>query len=59
MLYAVNLARHTEQGWQDAALPDDFSNIAELLRLDTETARRIVGEPVAREADAELTRAGA
>ncbi len=59
VLYAVNLARHAEQGWHDPALPDDFSNIAALLRIDTETVRRIVGEPAAREVDRELNRVGA
>jgi len=46
-LYAVNLARHVEHGWDDAALPDDFKNIADLLHIDAEAARRIVGDPAA------------
>ena len=32
---AVNLARHAANGWDDAALPDDYRDIAELLKLDT------------------------
>jgi HD-like signal output (HDOD) protein len=30
---AVDLARHSANGWDDAALPDDYKGIAELLRL--------------------------
>lgn len=47
VLYAVNLARHTDHGWDNAALPDDFKNIADLLRIDVDMARRICGEPEA------------
>lgn len=31
---AVRLARHSAQGWHDAALPDDIHAIADLLHLD-------------------------
>lgn len=31
---AVRLARHSAQGWHDAALPDDFREIAELLHME-------------------------
>lgn len=31
---AVRLARHSANGWRDAALPDDFHDIAELLHMD-------------------------
>jgi hypothetical protein len=31
---AVRLARHSAQGWHDAALPDDFHDIAEFLHMD-------------------------
>ena len=31
---AVRLARHSANGWRDAALPDDFSEIAELLHME-------------------------
>lgn len=34
--YAVDLARHSANGWDDAALPDDYKAIAELLRLPVE-----------------------
>ena len=30
---AVNLARHSANGWDDAALPDDYKDIGELLRI--------------------------
>jgi len=30
---AVNLARHSANGWDDAALPDDYTDIGELLRM--------------------------
>ena len=30
---AVNLARHSANGWDDAALPDDYKDIGELLRM--------------------------
>lgn len=30
---AVNLARHSANGWDDAALPDDFKDIRELLHV--------------------------
>ncbi|OGS99657.1 MAG: metal-dependent hydrolase [Gallionellales bacterium RIFCSPLOWO2_12_FULL_59_22] len=33
---AANLARHSANGWDDAALPDDFNEIAELLRIPAE-----------------------
>ncbi len=36
--YAVDLARHSANGWDDAALPDDYAGIAELLRITVEEA---------------------
>lgn len=42
---AVNLARHSANGWDDAALPDDYRDIAELLRMDIDRVKRIVGVP--------------
>ena len=30
---AVNLARHSANGWDDAALPDDYKDISDLLRI--------------------------
>jgi hypothetical protein len=34
---AVNLARHSANGWTDAALPDDFAAIEKLLHISHET----------------------
>lgn len=45
VLLAVNIARHSANGWEDAALPDDYQEIAQLLRVDIKKARRIVGAP--------------
>jgi len=46
VLLAVNLARHSNNGWDDAALPDDYTEIAEFLRVDVERAKLIIGVPV-------------
>lgn len=43
---AVNLARHSAQSWNDAALPDDFRDVAELLRVDVDKVMRMVGAPL-------------
>jgi hypothetical protein len=40
---AVNLARHSAKGWDDAALPDDYDAIAELLRIKPSKVMEIVG----------------
>jgi len=40
---AVNLARHSANGWNDAALPDDYEDIAELLNLKVSDIKIIVG----------------
>jgi HD-like signal output (HDOD) protein len=37
---AVDLARHSSNGWRDAALPDDFKEIRDLLRISQETLVR-------------------
>ncbi len=36
VVLASNLARHSARGWDDAALPDDFKDIGELLRMPAE-----------------------
>lgn len=41
---AVNLARHSANGWDDAALPDDYRDIGELLHLPPEQAMMMVKE---------------
>ena len=52
---AVRIARHTQHGWDNAALPDDFHDIAELLNVSERVARgfvykidqgRLQGDPV-------------
>ncbi len=37
VLLAVNLARHSANGWEDAALPDDFAAIEKLLHVNHDT----------------------
>lgn len=37
VILAVNLARHSANGWTDAALPDDFSAIEKLLHVNHNT----------------------
>jgi len=39
---AVQVARHTEQGWDNAALPDDIAEVAELLNLSEPTTQRLL-----------------
>ncbi len=47
---AVNLARHSATGWDDAALPVDYRDIGELLRIDPERVKVLVGvTPAAQE----------
>lgn len=50
---AVRLARHSSHGWDDAALPDDFTDIGQLLNITPEAVRQRIGlEPMpAREAE--------
>lgn len=43
---AVDLARHSANGWDDAALPDDYIAIEELLHISHETLVRKLGIPV-------------
>jgi len=42
VVLAVNLARHSANGWNDAALPDDYKDIGELLRTPAEKVREMV-----------------
>jgi HD-like signal output (HDOD) protein len=39
---AIRLARHTQHGWDNAALPDDIADIATLLNLSPEATLRKV-----------------
>lgn len=41
---AVNLARHSANGWDDAALPDDYKAICELLHISQETLMKKLGQ---------------
>ncbi|MDP2793347.1 MAG: HDOD domain-containing protein [Sulfurisoma sp.] len=43
VVLAVDLARHSANGWDDAALPDDFEAIEELLRISHDTLLRKLG----------------
>ncbi len=40
---AINLARHSANGWDDAALPNDYEEIAKLLHLQAWEVMTIVG----------------
>lgn len=40
---AVDLARHSANGWDDAALPDDYKAITELLHISHETLFKKLG----------------
>lgn len=43
VILAVNFARHSANGWDDAALPDDYQAIAGFLRIDVERTKRVLG----------------
>lgn len=42
VILAVNLARHSANGWDDAALPDDYRDISVLLRIPVAEVIEIV-----------------
>ena len=44
VMLAVRLARHTAQGWDNAALPDDVAEIAALLLLGPEPTLKLLRE---------------
>jgi HD-like signal output (HDOD) protein len=50
---AVNLARHSVVGWEDAALPDDFEAIEKLLHISHETLMSRLHIPFAPEPTAD------
>jgi HD-like signal output (HDOD) protein len=57
---AVDLARHSANGWDDAALPDDYTAIGELLRLNGEAVKKRIGVPEPDEAaEADASRSSA
>lgn len=39
---AVNLARHSAHGWDNAALPDDYREVGELLRLTPDQVMAVI-----------------
>ena len=43
VIIAANLARHSANGWDNAALPDDYKDAAKLLRLSPELVMAMVG----------------
>jgi HD-like signal output (HDOD) protein len=43
VMLAVDLARHSADGWTDAALPEDYARIADLLRVRPEEVKAMVG----------------
>lgn len=45
VILAVNFARHSANGWDDAALPDDYRDISEFLRLDVDRVMHMLGVP--------------
>ena len=47
---AVNLARHSANGWDDAALPDDYEAIAKFLHVDVERVLFLIKHPDAQNA---------
>ena len=44
VVFAVRLARHTAQGWDNAALPDDVAEIAAMLHLGVEPTLTLLHE---------------
>jgi len=42
VLLAIRLARHSARGWDNAALPDDYVDIAELLNLGIEPTIKLL-----------------
>lgn len=55
VVLAVDMARHSAHGWDDAALPDDFHAVEELLHLSHENLLRKLGldadEPASRNSE--------
>ena len=46
VVLADRLARHSSHGWDDAALPDDYKDIAALLNMKAEEVMEIVGAEI-------------
>lgn len=45
VVLAVNVARHSANGWDDAALPDDYDAIASFLRIGVDRTKRLLRVP--------------
>lgn len=45
VVLAVNVARHSANGWDDAALPDDYEAIAQFLRIGVDRTKRLLRVP--------------
>lgn len=45
VVLAANIARHSANGWDDAALPDDYEDIARFLRIDVVKTKRLLRVP--------------
>lgn len=43
VVLAVNLARHSANGWDDAALPDDYRDIGAMLRMPADEVFMMIG----------------
>lgn len=43
VILAVNFAHHFANGWDDAALPDDYKSIGELLKMQAEEVMFMIG----------------
>jgi len=44
VMLAIRVARHSAEGWDNPAIPDDIRDIAELLHLAEEPTRRLLAE---------------
>ena len=44
VLLAIRVARHSAQGWDNAALPDDVRDVAELLQMSSDATLRLLQE---------------
>ena len=44
VLLAIRVARHSAQGWDNAALPDDVRDIADLLQMSPDATMRLLQE---------------
>ena len=51
-ILAVSLARHSASGWDNAALPDDFKALADLMQSSESTARNLIHQEEAAHAAA-------